>query len=308
MFYFAIAQVLSSMCAMLWSVPFILLWVFKIRLYKLSNNNDVVKILNKLSKCSTITSDDGVPQGIIFDKRAVIVVQDTHSMDGPSMMLWVITSEKILRELLGNSCGKPPSESSTGDEVEETSVSEIALYERGGNFHWLTYSKRSLSVSRFVARDKQREIIDEVKAHYDEHGHTVVYLHGKPGTGKSLLGLLLTKEFSGSLCNTFDPTEPGDSLNGLYNRVSPEKETPLIVVLDEFDVILHNIHTGVAPHKNIPIQVKNKTTWNQFLDRIQIGMYPNLILVLTSNKTPDYINEMDPSYIRKGRVDLSCEV
>jgi Cdc6-like AAA superfamily ATPase len=159
-----------------------------------------------------------------------------------------------------------------------------------------------------VARERQREIIDEVKAHYDEHGHTVVYLHGKPGTGKSLLGLLLTKELNGSLCNTFDPTEPGDTLNGLYNRVAPEKESPLIVVMDEFDVVLHNIHVGVAPHKNIPIQVKNKTTWNQFLDRIQIGMYPNLILVLTSNKTPDYINEMDPSYIRKGRVDLCCEV
>jgi hypothetical protein len=307
MFYFAVAQVLSSMCAMLWSVPFILLWMFNIRLYKLSNNNDVVKILNKLNKFSTITSDDGVPRGIIFDKRAVIVVQEVNSMDGPSMMLWVITSEKRLRELLGNpaSCGK---RSASGEEVEKNDVSEIALYEREGNFNWLTYSKRSLDVSRFAARDRQREIIDEVKAHYDEHGHTVVYLHGKPGTGKSLLGLLLTKEMSGSLCNTFDPTEPGDSLNGLYNRVNPEKETPLIVVLDEFDVILHNIHTCVAPHKNIPIQVKNKTTWNQFLDRIQIGMYPNLILVLTSNKTPDYINEIDSSYIRKGRVDLCCEV
>lgn len=281
--------------------------MFKIRLYKLSNNNDVVKILNKLNKFSTITSDDGVPQGIIFDKRAMIVVQETHSMDGPGMMLWVITSEKRLRELLSNpaSCGK---HSASGEEVEKNDVSEIALYERGGNFNWLTYSKRSLDVSRFAARDRQREIIDEVKAHYDEHGHTVVYLHGKPGTGKSLLGLLLTKELSGSLCNTFDPTEPGDSLNGLYNRVNPEKEKPLIVVLDEFDVILHNIHTGVAPHKNIPIQVKNKTTWNQFLDMIQIGMYPNLILVLTSNKTPDYINEIDSSYIRKGRVDLCCEV
>lgn len=308
MFYFAVAQVLSSMCAMLWSIPFILLWVFNIRLYKLSNNNDIVKILNKLSKYSTITSDDGVPQGIIFDKRAVIVVQEVNSMDGTSMLLWVIASEKNLRELLGNpTCGKSSKSPSDGEEPLGA-TSDITLYERGGNFHWLTYSKRSLDVSRFEARDRQREIIDKVKTHFDENGHTVVYLHGKPGTGKSLLGLLLTKEMNGSLCNTFDPTEPGDSLNGLYNRVAPEKETPLIVVLDEFDVILHNIHTGIAPHKNIPIQVKNKTTWNQFLDRIQIGMYPNLILVLTSNKTPDYINEMDASYIRKGRVDMCCEV
>jgi hypothetical protein len=307
MFYFALAQVLTSMSAMLWSIPFIILWIFKIKLYKLSNNNDVVKILNKLSKYSTITSDDGVPQGIIFDRRAIIIVQDSISMDGPSMMLWVITSEQNLRELLGNSCAKS-SAPLPCDNVEDECVTEITLYERGGNFHWLTYSKRSLEVSHFTARDEQKKIIDEVMSHFDEHDHSVVYLHGKPGTGKSLLGLLLTKELNGSLCTTFDPTDPGDTLNGLYNRVAPEKSNPLIVVLDEFDVILHKIHTGVTPHKNIPIQVKNKTTWNQFLDRIQIGMYPNLILVLTSNKTPAYINEMDPSYIRKGRVDLCCEV
>jgi hypothetical protein len=44
------------------------------------------------------------------------------------------------------------------------------------------------------------------------------------------------------------------------------------------------------------------------LDEIQRGMYPNIILLLTSNKTPDFIRSLDPSYIRDGRVDLTFEM
>ena len=63
------------------------------------------------------------------------------------------------------------------------------------------------------------------------------------------------------------------------------------------------IHSGITPHKNLPIQAANKAGWNQFLDEIQIGMYPHLILILTTNKTPDFIHTLDPSYIRTKRVD-----
>jgi hypothetical protein len=41
------------------------------------------------------------------------------------------------------------------------------------------------------------------------------------------------------------------------------------------------------------------------LDEIHIGMYPHMILLLTSNKSPEFIRELDPSYIREGRVDLT---
>ena len=37
-------------------------------------------------------------------------------------------------------------------------------------------------------------------------------------------------------------------------------------------------------------EVYNKTTWNIFLDNIDFGHYPNLILIMCSNKTPKEIN------------------
>jgi hypothetical protein len=67
---------------------------------------------------------------------------------------------------------------------------------------------------------------------------------------------------------------------------------------------LAQIHAGIPANPKFIIQTRDKAGWNQILDEIHIGMYPNLILLLTSNKTPEEISEMDPSYIREGRVDL----
>jgi hypothetical protein len=39
------------------------------------------------------------------------------------------------------------------------------------------------------------------------------------------------------------------------------------------------------------------------LDDIQRGLYPHLILILTSNKHPSFINDMDTSYLRERRID-----
>ena len=37
-------------------------------------------------------------------------------------------------------------------------------------------------------------------------------------------------------------------------------------------------------------------------------MYPNTILLLTSNRGPEFVRALDPSYIREGRVDLILEL
>jgi hypothetical protein len=71
---------------------------------------------------------------------------------------------------------------------------------------------------------------------------------------------------------------------------------------------LNKIHTGVVPHPKIPTAVADKPGWNHMLDEIQRGMYPDLILIITSNKGPDYIASLDSSYIREGRVDMTFEM
>jgi hypothetical protein len=89
------------------------------------------------------------------------------------------------------------------------------------------------------------------------------------------------------------------------DEVEPAKDKPLIIVWEEIDIQLALIHKGIEPHKNIPILVRNKTGWNTLLDKIQLGIYPNVILLLTSNMDVKKINQMmDESYLRKGRMDI----
>jgi hypothetical protein len=75
-------------------------------------------------------------------------------------------------------------------------------------------------------------------------------------------------------------------------------------VFDEFDIPLQKIHAGILPHAKLPIQIANKNGWNQLMDEIHIGIYPYIIILLISNRAPDFVRSLDPSYIREGRVDL----
>ncbi len=79
----------------------------------------------------------------------------------------------------------------------------------------------------------------------------------------------------------------------------------MVIVFDEFDSALIKIHEGIPPHNKMPIAVTDKPGWNHMLDEIQRGMYQDIVLILTSNRGPDFIHSLDESYIRKGRVDLT---
>ena len=38
-------------------------------------------------------------------------------------------------------------------------------------------------------------------------------------------------------------------------------------------------------HISISIMVNSKQTWNMFLDKIEHGLYPYMIIIMTSNKS-----------------------
>jgi hypothetical protein len=95
------------------------------------------------------------------------------------------------------------------------------------------------------------------------------------------------------------------NLNSLYSKVEPTKANPLIILIDEVDIIFNKITIDLfVQHKSIPTEVHDKITWNRLMDHIQAGIYPNVILVLTSNLTRSEIcSKYDNSFIRPGRVD-----
>lgn len=182
----------------------------------------------------------------------------------------------------------------------------ISLYERCGTYSWINYNKRDFDVDKYICQEKQLSICESTCELYKEKKSIVIFIYGGPGSGKSMCSILLAEQLKGSLVRTFNPSDPGDNLASLYSTIIPTEDKPLILVLDEVNILYHNVfHELIPRHKNIPIQISDKTSLNRFFDDINLGLYPNLIVVMTSNISAQEIEKnFDPSYIREGRVDL----
>ena len=68
--------------------------------------------------------------------------------------------------------------------------------------------------------------------------------------------------------------------------------------------MIKNIDHGlIQRHKNVMTSIVNKSTYNTFMD--DLILYKNIIFILTSNESREAIDELDPCYLRKGRVDAT---
>ena len=130
-------------------------------------------------------------------------------------------------------------------------------------------------------------------------------ISGDIGTGKSYFSYILARKLNCYLCDDFNPTEPAESITNLYTSKKLSGDEPLIVLIDEVDVMIKNIHENrIKPHKHYPILTRDKMSWNSFLDKISYGIFPHLILIMTSNIDKSRLDRYDASYLRQGRVDI----
>lgn len=305
-------MIITSTIAIGWSLPFILCPLVGFQFYKVSSQK-LTKLLNKLPKVSSINNNDSM-EGWIVGKWYIGYILITRSSQGEPTKELYLLCPKLWFE---NTC----KEIETQDDKpsKENKLIKINLWEREGNYFHLHYSKRNWDITRFESREHQSDIIKQIIDFYETNRYSVVLLHGEKGTGKSMIPMLLAKslaeanssnpQYKVGFCDTFKPTDPGDSFVSLYNKTNPEKDSPLIVVLEEFDIMIQQIHYGkISNHKYIPTNITDKPSWNLFFDRFDRKYYPWTILVLTSNVSPGVIDSLDPSYIREGRVNQTFEV
>lgn len=192
---------------------------------------------------------------------------------------------------------------------------KIQYVYREGPFWDLRYSPRTLPdtmISTLHPFPKQEQAVKRILDEFttSKLHRCVCAIYGSPGTGKSKLAFLLAKEilfFSDAVTinRYWKPWDCNDFLQTMYQQINPSEKHPLIVVLEEFDVALLRIGKGDrhAQSKNMQTPVSSKDDWNLMLDEIDDGLFPHMILLLTTNKMPDEIT--DPSFIRPGRVHLS---
>ena len=151
----------------------------------------------------------------------------------------------------------------------------------------------------------KEELFKQIMNFYKHNNFCKVYLSGVPGCGKTYFAYLLAQKIGCYLCDCYNPYEPSSNLNEVYNlcKIGPQK--PLILVLDEVDILLEKIHMSKKEeHKKFSREIFDKTTWNNFFDKIEFGLFPYLIVIMNSNKPKSYIDNMDPSYLRQGRINI----
>ena len=287
-----------------WTFIFLLTQIFGIRLYYIKKSEECTRIQNRI-KVSSHTTDGGKSYGYSYGYWYILHLTGNEDDNISVYMISTADSFKALTEevkeddkSLLEQGWKPP---------EITDESKINIHERYGSFGNAWFRKRSRE-AKDLPIGQQGTIVDNIVQDYMKRRHTVAFIHGPPGTGKSMVGILVANRFSSSFCNTLKPWQPGDTIGSLLSEVEPTAQKPLVIVFDEIDLTLIKIHQGIPPHKTVPTLVADKSGWNNMFDAIQRGFYPNIIVIITSNKGPEFINSLDPSYIRKGRVDLTFEM
>lgn len=309
-------MVFSTILTISWSIPFLLVPLVGFRFYVLSENK-VMKLIKRLPKYSSITYNDD-PEGWIVGWPFIGYIDHSRGSHGEeSRRLYLFTTTTYYHNKIKEIDAMDSSSTTESTQVKEK-PQWIDLYEREGCYAYIYYTKRTFDVQPFQSRPNQKAIIEEILTAYESHRHLVIVLHGEKGVGKSMIPLLLAKELTlrhpreenlVRFCDTHKPTDPGDHFNNLYQRADPTRDSPLIVVFEEFDGMIHAIHhQTITKHDAITTAIIDKASWNQFFDRMDRGYYPWTLLFLTTNHSPDTIHRMDPSYLRKGRVDLVFEV
>ena len=278
--------------------------VFGIRFYKIIDQRKVDVILRKL-KNNIISSNyayynsEFKHHGIFISWYSVGNIQ----LNGDIFEICIITTQEYIDNLIKDSHNEIIPK--FGEIKIEENKKEITIYNRQGYFGNLHYEESTFFLNK-KSKPNQNLIVHSIIKYYKDKNYCTSFINGVPGSGKTTIAYLLAKELNGSMCKTFNPTDAGDHIQNLIRRVNPTSENPLIVLLDEIDIMINNIHNNkINTHKHTPVPVRSKTDFNRFLDDVEIH-YKNVIFILTSNTSLKDIemNTKDSSYLREGRVHL----
>lgn len=332
-----LSTIVSILAAITWSFPFVLIKWFNYELYHITDRETINLFIKNLNIKGTVNKNNkayGLFYGISNRKLYIGKIGDRYSYDSrkDEMDLYIMCPVNLhnhiiksltingncavnnpIEDLLNNSFNKASDINSSDNKTSDTindKRNQLKIYIRKGSYNHFEYTSKPFNIHIKNPYKSQQIIIDSIEQIYNQKNLARVLIYGQPGLGKSLTALFLANKLQGSICTTFNFCDPGDEFHTVYESANPEAKNPLVLLIDEIDVHLTNIIENKVKHEHqyCPVQVYNKNTWNIFFDNFDWGFYNHVIIIMTSNKDKDYFDALDPSYLRKGRVDAIYEL
>lgn len=289
---------ITTLLSIIWSIIFVLPALFGYQLRKIDGLR--LNTLQSKVSFSSLYVDD-TPEGWCFGKWFICYIITESTEKSQKKYAYVICNPTYYNQTI---CKK-----------DTTKVSKtITFLYKTEPYWWSKYVQLPFEPKQYTIRNNQRTTIDDILNVYEKTSKVVCYLYGETRTGKSSIPKILASKMKETCetvyyTDTFKPTDPNDSFFVLHTTVNPNKESPLIVVLEEVDGIIRNAHEKTVPrHNHLPISITDKSSWNTFLDRFDDNMFKNVILIMTSNEPISNINKLDPSYLGENRVNITREI
>ena len=187
---------------------------------------------------------------------------------------------------------------------------------KSGEYGYFQYGSRDVNLDE-INNDygttvefyrKQSLLFKDIMEFYKSNHYCKIYLSGGAGQGKTYFGYIMAQKLNCYLCDVYKGNEPSSNFNEIYSRIKVSSEKPIILMFDEVDEMINDINNNNNDtHKRYSKEIYNKTSWNSFMDKIEYGMYPYVILLMTSNKKRKDIDKYDVSYLRDGRINVIKE-
>lgn len=296
-----------------WTLPFLLARFIRCSLNKLSGQR-MQQFLKTVTWASVWNNEE--PEGFVVGRWYIGYVYENHGPRGEvTNKMWLFCSRRFYNIHIAKT--EVAADAADTGESTPRMAKQVQLCELDGNAVWnLHFITRSIPVTDLDPRTQQQNAINTIMETYKKMGYVVALLYGEPGKGKSMISLFLAKWLLGlkdikkvTLVDTFFPFQPGNQFSTLYTKVSPSKDSPLIVVVEEVDIGLLQMHTGtLVTHRDVPTMLSSKTAWSLFFDRFDRKQYPWVYFIMTSNKHASWFDELDASYMRAGRVNLKIAI
>jgi hypothetical protein len=292
----------------LWTLFLLPLKFFGLYLYHTKDAVEVLKLKNVLFDKNTVSSvkTNGNHLGWSFSKKGIAFYQEfTQYGFGASTKseAYFITSQKYGEIIFGN---EHKSDENMNDENKLISKNITVYEKKSGCYFDNTYNKRSYKPP-FVPTESQQKVIEKIIFLFKdrETSSCSIIISGDQGVGKTWTAIHLATKLNATICRDFDPTLPNQTISSIYNTVDPSEDKPLILIIDEVDYILNkiiNCEEITTNNKDYSIQIRSKRTWNEFFDTIDMGFYPYLLIVMTTNCSCEQFDKQDPSLLRDGRI------